>query len=133
MWGDFRDDKSEKRFHIYYSVSEDGGETWLENSRVTDFPTNPNYAFPNGVFMGDYYAIETTENDVFMVWPDGRLGELGGYNQKIAFARLSPIRSSSIRVSPAEANRSKATLDLSSAVPFSPRQDHDVCKVPFTV
>ena len=100
MWGDFRDDKSEKRFHIYYSVSEDGGETWLENSRVTDFPTNPNYAFPNGVFMGDYYAIETTENDVFMVWSDGRLGELGGYNQKIAFARLSPIRSSSIFLSP---------------------------------
>jgi hypothetical protein len=100
MWGDFRDDKSERRFHIYYSVSEDGGETWLENSRVTDFPTNPNYAFPDGIFMGDYYAIEATEDNVFMVWSDGRLGELGGYNQKIAFARLSPIRSSSIFLSP---------------------------------
>ena len=100
MWGDFRDDKSERRFHIYYSVSEDGGETWLENSRVTDFPTNPNYAFPDGIFMGDYYAMEATEDNVFMVWSDGRLGELGGYNQKIAFARLSPIRSSSIFLSP---------------------------------
>ncbi|MEE9586181.1 MAG: sialidase family protein, partial [Nitrososphaerales archaeon] len=100
MWGDFRDDKSEKRYNIYYSTSEDGGKTWLENSRVTDFPTNPNFAFPNGVFIGDYFAIEATENDVYMVWADGRLGELGVANQKIAFARLSPIRSASIFLSP---------------------------------
>lgn len=100
MWGDFRDDKSEKRYNIYYSTSEDGGETWLENSRVTDFPTNPNYAFPNGQFLGDYYAIEATEDDVYMVWSDGRLGELGGINQKIVFARLSPIRSASIFINP---------------------------------
>ncbi len=100
MWGDFRDDKSEKRFNIYYSRSEDGGKTLIENSRVTDFPTNPNLAFPQGAFIGDYFAIQAVQNDVYMVWADGRLGELGGYNQKIAFARSSSIRSSSIFITP---------------------------------
>ena len=121
MWGDFRDDKSEQRFHIYYSYSEDGGETWLENSRVTDFPTNPNYAFPDGQFMGDYYAIESTEDDVFMVWSDGRLGELGGYNQKVAFARLSPIRSSSIFLSPPSGAGGKDVVI--QGFDFQPNQD----------
>jgi hypothetical protein len=100
MWGDFRDDKSEKRYNIYYTKSEDGGETWVENTRVSDFPTNPNFAFPNGAFIGDYFSIKSTDNDVFMVWADGRLGELGVANQKIAFARLSPIRLPSIFLSP---------------------------------
>ncbi len=100
MWGDFRDDKSEKRFNIYHSKSEDGGKTWSENIRVTDFPTNANLAFPQGQFIGDYFGITSTKNDVYMVWADGRLGEFGGANQKIAFARLSPIKSSSIFLSP---------------------------------
>jgi len=100
MWGDFRDDKSEKRFNIYYSRSEDGGATWLENSRVTDFPTNPNFAFPGGAFIGDYNAIAAVKDDVYMVWTDGRLGELGGFNQKIAFARTSSMRSASILITP---------------------------------
>ncbi len=100
MWGDFRDDKSEKRYNIYYSKSEDGGKTWGENIRVTDFPTNANLAFPQGQFIGDYFGIASTNKDVYMVWADGRLGEFGGSNQKIAFARLAPIRSSSIFLSP---------------------------------
>ncbi len=121
MWGDFRDDKSEKRYNIYYSTSEDGGETWLENSRVTDYPTNPNYAFPNGQFLGDYYAIEATEDDVYMVWSDGRLGELGGVNQKIAFARLSPIRSASIFLSPPSGAGGKDIVI--QGFDFQPNQD----------
>ena len=100
MWGDFRDDKSEKRFNIYYSKSEDGSLTWLENSRVTDFPTNPNFAFPGGAFLGDYFAIKAVKDDVYMVWSDGRLGELSGFNQKIAFSRTSSMRSSSILITP---------------------------------
>ena len=28
MWGDMRDDPAETRFHIYYTSSTDGGETW---------------------------------------------------------------------------------------------------------
>lgn len=101
MWGDFRDDKTEKSYHIYYTRSEDGGKTWTENARVTDFPSNPNRAFPRGgLFIGDYFSIKATEDDVFMVWADSRLGEFGTLNQKIGFARTSLMPTPSIFVSP---------------------------------
>ncbi len=100
MWGDMRDDPSESKYHIYYSTSEDGGRTWTENSRVTDFPTNPNHAFPGGAFIGDYFTIAATEDEVYMAWPDGRLGEFGPQNQKIGFARKGLMPMPSIFLSP---------------------------------
>ena len=100
MWGDMRDDPSESKYHIYYSTSEDGGKTWTENSRVTDFPTNPNHAFPGGAFIGDYFTIAATEDEVYMAWPDGRLGEFGPQNQKIGFARKELMPMPSIFLSP---------------------------------
>ena len=112
MWADMRDDPSEIRYHIYYTRSQDRGETWgFENkelgiqnpdTRVTDFPSNPNRAFPRGVFIGDYFSIAATDEDVYMVWPDSRLGEFGPVNQKIAFARLRSMPAPEIFVSPPE-------------------------------
>ncbi len=110
MWGDMRDDPAHIRYHIYYTKSEDQGRTWgfeleelgyrVPDTRVTDFPSNPNRGFPMGLFIGDYFAIEATENDVYMVWADTRLAEFGGVNQKIGFARQRPVRSPDIFVSP---------------------------------
>lgn len=100
MWGDMRDDPQETSYNIYYTRSNDSGKTWLENSRVTDFPSNPNYGFPGGAFIGDYYAITASKDEVYLVWSDSRLGEFGSFNQKIAFARLSPMPSPSIFLSP---------------------------------
>ncbi|MCS7117647.1 MAG: glycoside hydrolase [Thaumarchaeota archaeon] len=110
IWGDFRDDPSETRYHIYYTRSEDGGRTWgflireigqrVVNTRVTDAYSNPNFCFPNGAFIGDYFAIKATENDVYAVWADCRLGEFLGLNQKIGFARVRPMRSPSVFIGP---------------------------------
>jgi len=100
MWGDFRDDRDHVSYHIYYSTSEDNGQTWSQNSRVTDFPSNPNRAFPGGRFIGDYFAITANEKDVYMVWSDSRLGEFGPANQKIAFARTRLMPQPSIFISP---------------------------------
>ncbi|MDT7859497.1 MAG: hypothetical protein RRA34_01325 [Candidatus Calditenuis sp.] len=110
IWGDMRDDPSEIRYHIYYTRSEDRGETWgfevkeigqrFVNARVTDSYSNPNFCFPQGAFIGDYFAIKATENDVYAVWADCRLGEFTGLNQKIGFARLRPMREPSIFISP---------------------------------
>lgn len=100
MWGDMRDDPVETRYHIYYTSSEDGGKTWIENARVTDFPSNPNYAFPGGAFIGDYFTIKATDDDVYMAWPDARLGEYGPVNQKVAFARKQLMPLPSIFLSP---------------------------------
>ncbi len=110
MWADMRDDPSRIRYHIYYTTSEDQGETWgfeLEelqmrtgDARVSDFGSNPNRGFPNGLFLGDYFGIAATTDDVYMVWADTRLAEFGGINQKIAFARRSAIRTPDIFISP---------------------------------
>ena len=111
MWGDMRDDRASSRYHIYYTRSDDQGQTWgfeleeqnlqVGDSRVTDFPSNPNFGFPNGLFIGDYFSLKATGEDVYMVWADTRLGEFGPFNQKIGFTRQRPIQSPEIFISPA--------------------------------
>jgi len=111
MWLDMRDDPTQIRYHVYYTRSEDNGNTWgfelpefgfrVRDTRVTDFASNPNRGFPSGVFIGDYVSIQATEGEVYMVWPDTRLGEFGGTNQKIGFARQRAVRSPDVYVQPA--------------------------------
>ncbi|MDA0988274.1 MAG: BNR-4 repeat-containing protein [Chloroflexi bacterium] len=121
MWGDMRDDPVETRYNIYYASSDDGGKTWIENARVTDFPSNPNHAFPGGAFIGDYFTIAATEDDVYMAWPDARLGEFGAQNQKIAFARTKLMPLPSIFLSPPSGPGGKdITIQGSN---FQPDQD----------
>jgi hypothetical protein len=98
MWGDMRDDPDNYRYHIYYTRSGDRGETFLENSRVTDYPSNPAYGIPS--FVGDYWGIAAADNDVYMVWTDSRAGFRGAPNQDIGFARIRPVRPPSMFISP---------------------------------
>jgi hypothetical protein len=110
MWGDMRDDPAHSRYHIYYTRSDDQGETFgftneelglsVGDTRVSDFASNPNYAFPNGLFIGDYFSITATEEDVHMAWADARLGEFGPVNQKIAVARTEAVDSPEIFINP---------------------------------
>ncbi len=111
MWGDMRDDPAQTRYGIYYTRSEDKGETWgfrdeqlgldIRDTRVSDFASNPNKGFPNGLFLGDYFSIRAASpEDVYMVWADTRLGEYGGPNQKIAFARRKAVPAPEVFLSP---------------------------------
>jgi len=100
IWGDMRDDPTELSYHIYWSSSKDRGKTWELNSRVSDFPSNPNFAFPYGRYIGDYFTVKATEDDVYIAWADSRLGQLGTYNQKIGFARKKLLPAPSIFISP---------------------------------
>ena len=110
MWGDMRDSPEQTRYHVYYTRSEDNGATWgfvddrlnirSDDARVTDFPSNPNKGFPGGRFIGDYFAMATGGDEVYLVWPDTRLGEFGPINQKIGFARRQAIASPEIFISP---------------------------------
>jgi hypothetical protein len=110
MWGDMRDDPDEVRYHIYYSRSQNQGETWgFENAelglntpdtRVTDFPSNSLKGFPGGRFLGDYFSLAASEEDVYLVWADTRLGEFGGPNQQIGFARQQAIAPPSLFLNP---------------------------------
>ena len=111
MWGDMRDRPQPVPLpHLLHAFSEDQGETFgfvneeldirAGDTRVTDFASNPNYAFPSGLFIGDYFSIAATDEDVYMVWSDSRLGEFGPINQKIGFARQDAVASPEIFISP---------------------------------
>jgi hypothetical protein len=110
MWGDMRRDPAQIRYDIYYTRSEDQGETFgftneelglsVADTRVTDFASNANFAFPGGRFIGDYFSLTATEDDVHMAWPDARLGEFGPINQKIAVARTEAIDAPEIFINP---------------------------------
>ena len=47
--------------------------------------------FPGGRFLGDYFSLRATDDDVYLVWADTRLGEYAGPNQQIGFARKRAI------------------------------------------
>ena len=110
MWGDFRDDRAQTRYHIYYTTSTDEGNTWgfrdetldidTPDTRVTDYHSNANKGFPGGVFIGDYFSIAASDSDVYMTWADTRLGEFGPTNQKIGFTRRAAIQSPEVFLNP---------------------------------
>jgi hypothetical protein len=110
MWGDMRDDPNEAEYHIYYSTSKDRGQTWgfdlpslnlhTPDTRVSDAPSNPNRAFPNGQFIGDYFSIAASDEDVYMVWADSRLGTVTGTDQRIGFARQRAIDTPQVFLNP---------------------------------
>ena len=111
MWGDMRDDPDEVRYNIYYTRSDDKGETFgfkddklginVPDTRVTDFASNSLRGFPGGRFIGDYFSIAAADEDVYMVWADTRLGEFGGANQQIGFARQTAIAPPELFLNPA--------------------------------
>lgn len=95
---DRRDDPADVRYHIYYTKSGDDGETWTPNSRVSDYPSNPNFGIP--LFIGDFFTIAVSDKDVYIAWTDTRLGRIGSPNSCIAIARTRPVSSPSIYISP---------------------------------
>ena len=118
IWGDMRDDANNYRYHIYYTRSGDGGETWLENSRVSDFPSNPGKGIP--IFVGDYWGIAAGDYDVYIAWTDSRAGEVLGRNQDIAFARIRSVPRPSITLSPPEGPAGQVITIMGHN--FAPRQ-----------
>jgi hypothetical protein len=111
MWGDSRDDPEEIRFHVYFTKSEDQGQTFgftipdqgftAPDTRVTDFPSNSNRVCPTcAPEVGDYWAMTANEKDFYLVWGDTRLGEFGGFNTQIAFARQQAIPNPTLFLNP---------------------------------
>ena len=111
MWGDMRDDPQEIRYHVYYTKSEDQGKTFgftlpdqdftAPDTRVTDSTSTRSgsapAAPPRWATTGPRAA---NEDDVFLVWVDTRLGEFGGFNVQIGFARQTAMQPPSLFLNP---------------------------------
>jgi hypothetical protein len=65
---------------------------------VTDYPSNPNFGIP--LFIGDFFTIAVSKEDVYIAWTDTRLGRLGSPNSCIALARMRPVPYPYIYISP---------------------------------
>jgi hypothetical protein len=106
-WGDKRLDPGGIGYDIYYTYSKDGGSTFAKNIRVTDITVNPMYGLP--FFIGDYFGMAVSDNNVYIVWTDSRRGSLafvpGAYrnaalNQDIYIAFLGQRDQPSISIYP---------------------------------
>ncbi|MEM2204382.1 MAG: hypothetical protein QXI22_08525, partial [Sulfolobales archaeon] len=106
-WGDKRLDPSGIGYDIYYTYSRDGGRTFAKNMRVTDITVNPLLGI--SFFVGDYFGMAVTSDNVYIVWTDSRRGSLtvvpGAYrnaalNQDIYIAFIGDRGSPSIEISP---------------------------------
>jgi hypothetical protein len=69
IWGDRRNDPGMIGYDVYYAVATDQGATIGPNIRVTDVGTDPLYTIG---FVGDYFNIAVSGNQVYPVWTDGR-------------------------------------------------------------
>ena len=73
-WWDRRDDPKNHLFHVYYTYSKDGCETWAPNLRVSDVASDEQYSHhQNGmVFLGDYRDQDSSSMGAHLVWVDTR-------------------------------------------------------------
>ncbi len=81
-WMDTRDIPTSDSAYIYASYSDDGGQTFVANQRISNVKMKINCTTCNGgtpAYLGDYDAI-TSYGDVSMaVWSDFRNGTFGSY------------------------------------------------------
>lgn len=72
-WWDTRDDPGIRANDVYYSFSEDDGQTWSKNVRVTDQPIDRRYGvYGNNFDQNSPPALASTNQFAFLGWDDTR-------------------------------------------------------------
>ena len=67
IWLDTRDNPGSNISALYYSNSNDGGTTWSQNERLSDF-FDPHLGWPNQQKMGDYFDMVSDSNGANLAW-----------------------------------------------------------------
>ncbi len=88
-WWDRRDDSLNNKSDIYLTYSDDGGQTFAADIKVTTVPTEfSQIGSQNGGFgIGEYNAVLSTSSYAIPVWADGRTND-GMINLYAAFVKL---------------------------------------------
>ncbi|MBU0690476.1 T9SS type A sorting domain-containing protein [bacterium] len=71
---DRRHDPNNLLMDLYFTVSEDGGETWRPNERITTESCNPGAGSLDAGLIGEYIGWTAFGNEALAVWTDTRLG-----------------------------------------------------------
>jgi hypothetical protein len=72
FWYDNRNYCPDSTGDVYYSWSEDGGQTWQPNEQVND--VSPCWGYQSASMMGDFQQIRCDTNYVYCEWSDHRNG-----------------------------------------------------------
>ncbi len=67
IWLDTRDNPGTYMSALYYSYSTDGGLSWSENERMSDF-FDPHLGWPDQQKMGDYFHMVSDNNGAHLAW-----------------------------------------------------------------
>jgi len=78
IWLDTRDNPAGNISALYYSNSKDGGATWSQNERLSDY-FNSHLGWPNQDKMGDYFDMVSDSNGAHLAWAATFNGEQDVY------------------------------------------------------
>lgn len=67
VWLDTRDNPGTLLSSLYYSYSDDGGESWSPNQRLSE-AFDPQVGWPNQNKMGDYYHMFSDNEGAHLAW-----------------------------------------------------------------
>ncbi|MBU1706397.1 T9SS type A sorting domain-containing protein [bacterium] len=71
---DRRNDPENYLFDLYFTASSDGGQSWINNQRVTTESSDPQAGSRAGL-LGEYIGLCASEAHTHIVWTDTRLGD----------------------------------------------------------
>ena len=84
VWLDTRDATNGIDSVLYYSFSEDQGETWSDNISISE-PFNPTVGYPQQDKMGDYFHMVSDNDFAHLAWANTLNG-----GQDVYYTRISP-------------------------------------------
>jgi hypothetical protein len=90
IWLDTRDNPGTYLSALYYSNSTDGGSTWSQNERLSDY-FDPHIGWPQQDKMGDYFDMVSASNGAHLSWAATFNGEQDVYYSHITDTTIVPV------------------------------------------
>jgi hypothetical protein len=111
VWLDTRDNPGTFLSALYYSYSLDGGITWSQNQRLSDF-FDPHVGWPNQSKMGDYFDMISDYTGAHLAWAATFNGEQDIYYSFVTDSTIIPVEFLSFNAS---SNGKEVILNWSTA------------------
>jgi len=111
IWLDTRDNPGTYLSALYYSYSLDGGTTWSQNQKLSDY-FNPHVGWPQQNKMGDYFDMISDYTGAHLAWAATFNGEQDVYYSYITDTTFIPVELLSFSAS---SNGKEAILTWSTA------------------